>query len=345
MILSDKLKIMCDDYCNDDSNVELINNILSVIPNDLLLNINNLLLIENEIFNKYNKIPAYCMVYGVAINHNNVDDYMCKFKHDYFDKVSKILGKKCNIEDSETLDYFTYALLLKVSKSYYGNLSKHKFDDIINNLTSIKSAINALIRCEYIDLESTATIGYLTYYFMMKDMFSGVVSDNNTSSFIKCNTALSHLIADVAAEVASEIELESFESMLNIKPEYHILNINDIDWMTGPEFEKAICSLFDNMGYKTHLTKASGDQGVDVIAEKSGIKIGIQAKCYSSSVSNSAVQEIVAGIKHYGIERGFVITNNYFTNSAKELAKSNNIILWDRDYLNNKLNELLIVLQ
>jgi len=344
MTLSDKLKNLCDDYCNDDSNVTLVNNILSRIPNDLLLNINNLLIVENEIFAKYTKIPSYCMVYGVTINYNNVDDYMYKFKHDYFDKVSKLLGRKCNIEDSETLDYFTYALLLKVSKSYYGNLSKHKFDGIINNLTSIKSAINALIRCEYIDLKNTTTIGYLTYYFMMRDMFSGVVSDNNTSSFIKCNIALSHLIDDIAADVASEVELESFESMLNIKPEYHILNINDIDLMTGSEFEKAICALFNNMGYKTYLTKSSGDQGVDVIAEKNGIKIGIQAKCYSNSVSNAAVQEIVAGIKHYGIERGFVITNNYFTNSAKELAKSNNIILWDRDYLNNKLIELIIVL-
>ena len=63
----------------------------------------------------------------------------------------------------------------------------------------------------------------------------------------------------------------------------------------------------------TEITKESGDQGMDVIAEKNGIKIGIQAKCYSSKVSNKAVQEIVAAINHYDCHKGMVVTNSYFT--------------------------------
>ena len=35
-----------------------------------------------------------------------------------------------------------------------------------------------------------------------------------------------------------------------------------------------------------------------------------------------------------------VITNNYFTSSAASLAQSNNVVLWDRDFLKMKLKEV-----
>ena len=111
--------------------------------------------------------------------------------------------------------------------------------------------------------------------------------------------------------------------------------------MGGLEFEQFIAELFSKMGYAAKVTKASGDQGIDVIAEKNGRKIGIQTKCYSSKVTNTAIQEAVAGIQHYRLDKGMVITNNWFTGSARELAQSNNIVLWDRNLLKEKLNEII----
>ena len=98
---------------------------------------------------------------------------------------------------------------------------------------------------------------------------------------------------------------------------------------------------FKSLGYKVEYTKASGDQGIDLILTKNNQKTGVQAKCYSQKVSNSAVQEAVAGKSYYHLDRVIVITNNYFTQGAKELASSNNVILWDRDVLKEKFfNEL-----
>ena len=108
--------------------------------------------------------------------------------------------------------------------------------------------------------------------------------------------------------------------------------------MTGIDFENFIVKLFQNKGYTVSTTKISGDNGVDVIAEKEGIRIGIQAKCYSSSVGNSAVQEVVAGLAYYGCNRGMVITSNYFTKAARDLAAANNIILWDKDRLDEEIS-------
>ena len=107
--------------------------------------------------------------------------------------------------------------------------------------------------------------------------------------------------------------------------------------MTGSEFEEFIAKLFIKMGYSAYTTKTSGDQGIDVIAEKNGIKYGIQAKCYSNSVGNSAVQEAVAGKSFYGCDKIIVITNNSYTKSAIELATANGVILWDRNILKEKL--------
>ncbi|MCL2772029.1 MAG: restriction endonuclease [Oscillospiraceae bacterium] len=107
--------------------------------------------------------------------------------------------------------------------------------------------------------------------------------------------------------------------------------------MNGRDFERFIANLFEKMGYKTKLTKASGDQGIDVIAESSDERIGIQAKCYSSKVGNSAIQEVVAGKAFYKLDKVMVITNNRFTSSAIDLARANNVILWDRNNLKDKL--------
>lgn len=35
-----------------------------------------------------------------------------------------------------------------------------------------------------------------------------------------------------------------------------------------------------------------------------------------------------------------VLSNNYFTKSAKELAKKNNVLLWDRDKLKDMIDNL-----
>ena len=120
-----------------------------------------------------------------------------------------------------------------------------------------------------------------------------------------------------------------------------VYSINDVDVMEGSEFENFIALLFSKMGYSAKTTKSSGDQGIDVIAERNNLIIGIQAKCYGGSVGNTAVQEAVAGKKYYNCNKIIVVTNNYFTASAIDLARVNNVILWDREILKDKIKDYL----
>lgn len=135
-------------------------------------------------------------------------------------------------------------------------------------------------------------------------------------------------------------EKEQVESLLNNEKKRAAISLATIDLMSGEQFEIFITNLFNNLGYKAEKTKASGDQGIDVIATKGKVKIAIQTKCYSKPVGNHAIMEAVAGGKYYNADKVMVVTNSTFTRSARELAQANNVILWDRSILKEKMEEV-----
>ena len=112
-----------------------------------------------------------------------------------------------------------------------------------------------------------------------------------------------------------------------------------IDLMEGHAFEYWSADMLRNQGFQNvEVTRGSGDQGVDVLAEKDGIKYAIQCKCYSSNLGNTPVQEVHAGKDMYHCHVGVVLTNRYFTEGAKQLAEVTGTLLWDRDYIINYLS-------
>ena len=118
------------------------------------------------------------------------------------------------------------------------------------------------------------------------------------------------------------------------------LTIQEVDLMSGFEFERFVSRLFEKYGYKTEVTKSNGDQGIDVLAMKGDFVVAIQAKCYNGVVGNHAIMEAVAGMKYYNANKCMVVTNSSFSKSAKELAQVNNVELWDRTVLKEKIEEI-----
>lgn len=102
-----------------------------------------------------------------------------------------------------------------------------------------------------------------------------------------------------------------------------------MDCVSGYDYEEQCAEELRSMGYKNvEVTKSSGDQGIDVIAWKDGLKYGIQCKHYQGSVPNKAVQEAFSGAKFYDCDVAVVMTNSTFTDSAKELADKIGVKLW-----------------
>lgn len=114
--------------------------------------------------------------------------------------------------------------------------------------------------------------------------------------------------------------------------------LEKIDNLSGKEFEYFIMKLLNVLEFENvSNTKISSDYGVDLVATKNNETYAIQCKRHKNRIGIEAVQQIVAGKTYYKCTNAIVITNNYFTKNAIELAKINNVKLWDRRKL-----ELLI---
>jgi|GEM_PF-2650738 len=112
------------------------------------------------------------------------------------------------------------------------------------------------------------------------------------------------------------------------------VDIDDVE--DGYQFEELIGELFSKKGYNVKLTSKSGDQGIDIVlTDNSGTKIGVQTKYYKGTVSNSAIMQVVGGLKVYNCKKAIVVTNSIFSKSACELAKHNNVLLIDANNFND----------
>lgn len=102
--------------------------------------------------------------------------------------------------------------------------------------------------------------------------------------------------------------------------------------ITGYQYEYECAEYLKSHGFTdVEVTKGSGDQGIDIIANKDGLKYGIQCKLYKNPVSNKAIQEVYTGASFYGCDVAVVMTNSTFTESAKELAHKIGVKLWSSD--------------
>ena len=93
------------------------------------------------------------------------------------------------------------------------------------------------------------------------------------------------------------------------------------------QFE-AWCALkLNQIGWNAKTTSGSGDQGIDVIAEKNDIIAVLQCKLYSKPVGNKAVQEAISGKAFARAHVAAVVAPNGYTKSAKELARTTGVLL------------------
>lgn len=113
------------------------------------------------------------------------------------------------------------------------------------------------------------------------------------------------------------------------------IEFSQIDSLSGRDFEWYVAQLLEKQGYKTRVVGGvnHGDYGADIIAEKDGVKTAVQTKRWSWNVGIEAVYQAVGSAKYYHCTQAMVVTNNYFTQPAINLAQANKCLLIDRDKL------------
>lgn len=203
---------------------------------------------------------------------------------------------------------------------------------IISALVSLFVVLRWLLFClSHIDqINEIGTVQYLIVCSFGVIVFGGII-------FLFCMIVI-HLILNGNKNTHTQTKYYShtMASSQSSRPNQH--EVIDYDNMNGHQFEYFCSNILSKNGFENvNVTKGSGDQGIDIIAYKDGIKYGIQCKCYSSDVGNKAVQEAFSGKVFYNCHIAAVLTNRFFTKSAIELSKKNGVVLWDR----NKLNDFI----
>lgn len=101
----------------------------------------------------------------------------------------------------------------------------------------------------------------------------------------------------------------------------------------GIAYERFCAARLERAGWTARVTRAAGDQGVDVVAERGGVRLVVQCKRYAKPVGNAAVQEITAAAHHWSSDLAAVVSNAGFTPAARKLAVSTGVLLLHHDEL------------
>jgi restriction system protein len=108
---------------------------------------------------------------------------------------------------------------------------------------------------------------------------------------------------------------------------------NLIDAMSWKEFEIYVAKWLKSQGYSNIELTEQYDLGVDIIAEKDGVRWGVQVKHYTTMVKIEAVRQVVVALKLYKCDKAMVVTNSFFSRPAKKLAASQDCVLVERNQL------------
>lgn len=99
----------------------------------------------------------------------------------------------------------------------------------------------------------------------------------------------------------------------------------------GIDFEHWCAARIEEQGWNVRVSKASGDQGIDIEAMKDGRLIAIQCKRYAQAIGNKSVQEAYTGATHHRADKAVVIGTGGYTKAAIELAANTGVILIDAE--------------
>lgn len=108
---------------------------------------------------------------------------------------------------------------------------------------------------------------------------------------------------------------------------------NRVSQLNCVQIAQFLKPIFERQGYETKLVKGSKELEADLIIRKGTKTFVVQTKQKASKVGPDVIYEILDVVNQYNASGAIVITNQYYTSSAKKLAKRKNVKLINRDQL------------
>ena len=121
---------------------------------------------------------------------------------------------------------------------------------------------------------------------------------------------------------------------------------NNFENMSPFDFEHFVSRLLQEMGYRTEVTKKTGDYGTDIIAKKGNKITAIQCKRHNEKnlVGNKLIQQLLGSMNFYHATQCIFVTTSYYTKPAIKQAQNAPIELWDKDTFHQLVKKHLLSL-
>jgi len=166
-----------------------------------------------------------------------------------------------------------------------------------------------------------------------------VMADQRFADLARSNTEMMHAFVSSCCGIGrGTLEKKMATEIVEFVDCYpQLTKMVEHDWATDDpvEYEVLCGQKMEQAGWTAQLTKASGDQGADVICHKGDLSIVLQCKLYSAPIGNKAVQEAFAAKSYYDLGHAAVVSNQGYTKSAKELAAMTDVLLLHLHDLDN----------
>ncbi|MBR6751859.1 MAG: restriction endonuclease [Alphaproteobacteria bacterium] len=290
-----------------------------------------------------------------------VIEYIYNVVQKYFSALNTKIEQQYYIDDYNNvktdylfdfeLEYFIHNCLIQhIQQIYCDYYPEFCFDGCFDNITNMDDleCDGVLLTIPMVELEQNQQTKDV--FFKLKTRKEPILIQKNNKSFIKDDPLL--IIFNNKDDLLFEDQYSCIKDYRQM-PQHHKLNgykkhpelilvvlacliclraqnvqNKQIKKQIKPlEYEKQITLKLKELGFNAKTTKASGDQGADVLANKNGVSFAIQCKMYSNPVGNKAVQEVNTARDFYKCDFAVVVSNASFTNSARLAAKAANVIL------------------
>jgi len=111
------------------------------------------------------------------------------------------------------------------------------------------------------------------------------------------------------------------------------MRLSKLQSMDPIEFEKYVGALFARRGFRVEDTRASADEGIDLIVRRGRRMAVVQCKRYQGSVGQPVVRDLYGVLLHTGADEAYLVTTGSVTRAAQHWAEGKPIHLVDQHRL------------
>lgn len=272
--------------------------------------------------------------FSTTTYHVKHEDILVPFREDYLSPFAKIIDKRYSLNDDVFATYIAHKLLIFVAIQHYANDFNFDYPSYfpdINELT-VNKALKRYCSIETIDPKNMEVFGKFVYYIILLKNPKDINYLRNFSALKKKR--------DVILE---GMKVRDLEKRLK-KPYRSTLTMLHFERMTNQEFQDFFTEVFHYVGYDTLQSMEEGDKDWKTVGSKNGVTAVILADKSSEPVGSDVVRLAIKHKKTLRLHKAFVITSHTFTSSARALAEANEITLWDRDVIREKIIPLIRLL-